>query len=180
MNETAKAKLLLHPVRMKIVQSLVNGKQLSSQQISGRMKDVPPATLYRHINRLLESGILEVVKENQIRGTIEKIYSLKEAEPPSKEEVSAITKEEHMDLFLSFTNQLAGRFEDYLNQPEYDVLQDGVGFSMGSFQLSDEEFMELMDKMGSLLKEAMDNEPSPERRERHLATIILPEPKDRS
>ena len=76
MNQS-KMKLILHPVRMKIIQSLLNGKNLTVQQLSQRAKDVPQATLYRHLNKLLEADFIQVVQENQIRGTVEKVYALK-------------------------------------------------------------------------------------------------------
>ena len=79
MNQS-KMKLILHPVRMKIIQSLLNGKNMTVQQLSQRAKDVPQATLYRHLNKLLEAELIQVVQENQIRGTVEKVYALKE--PP--------------------------------------------------------------------------------------------------
>lgn len=74
----SKIKLILHPVRMKIIQSLINGKKFTVNQIAERVKDVPQATLYRQLNTLLEADLIEVVQENQVRGTIEKVYALKE------------------------------------------------------------------------------------------------------
>ncbi|AZB41698.1 ArsR family transcriptional regulator [Bacillus sp. FJAT-42376] len=177
MNQTSKAKLLLHPVRMKIAQALINGRELSAQQLSERMDEVPPATLYRHINRLLEADIIEVVQENPIRGTVEKIYALKKIGDATPEDLEKITKEEHLDLFAAFTNQLAGMYEDYLNQEAFSVIKDGVGYGVASVHLTDEEFMELMGKMSGLLMEAMEKQPSPERRTRHISTIMIPDPK---
>ncbi|UHA58283.1 helix-turn-helix domain-containing protein [Metabacillus litoralis] len=81
----SKAKLILHPVRMKIVQTLIGSKEYTVQQIAARLTDVPQATLYRHLNKLLEAEVLKVVKENQIRGTVEKIYALNEHEVSNKE-----------------------------------------------------------------------------------------------
>ncbi|MBS2967773.1 helix-turn-helix domain-containing protein [Metabacillus sp. KIGAM252] len=176
MNQTSKAKLLLHPVRMKIAQALINGRELSAQQLSERIDGVPPATLYRHINKLLEAEIIEVVQENPIRGTVEKIYALKQTGAATPEDLEKISKEEHLDLFAAFTNQLAGMYEDYLNQEAFNLIEDGVGYRLASVHLTDEEFIELMGKMASLMVEAMEKQPSPERRTRHIATITIPDP----
>ena len=71
-----KINTILHPVRMRIMQSLLGGKELTAQEISNRVSDVPQASLYRHLNSLLEAEVLEVVEENKVRGTMEKVYAL--------------------------------------------------------------------------------------------------------
>ena len=174
MNQS-KMKLILHPVRMKIIQSLLNGKNMTVQQLSQRAKDVPQATLYRHLNKLLEADFIQVVQENQIRGTVEKVYALKEPPVHSQEDFLRLSKEEHLDLFLTFTTHLLGMYENYLQQEDVDLVKDGVSYTMANLYLSDTEFMELMQGFATLIQKAMENEPSPERRARNLATIVIPE-----
>jgi DNA-binding transcriptional ArsR family regulator len=173
--KNSKTKLILHPVRMKITQSLLNGKRLNVQQIAARLKDVPQATLYRHLNKLLEADVIEIVQENQIRGTVEKVYGLKEHSINSHEELLNLSKEQHLELFLTFTTQLLSLYENYLNKGEVDLVRDGVSYRIANLHLTDEEFMELAKSMGSLLQKAMLNEPTPERRSRNIATVIIPE-----
>lgn len=173
--KTSKTKLILHPVRMKITQSLLNGKKLNVQQIAERLKDVPQATLYRHLNKLLEADVIEVVQENQIRGTVEKVYGLKEQSIHSPEDLLNLSKEEHLELFLTFTTHLLGLYENYLNQGEVDLLRDGVSYRVSNLNLTDEEFMDLVKSISSLYQKAMQNEPTPERKRRNFATIIIPE-----
>ena len=171
----SKTKLILHPVRMKIIQSLINGKQLTVQQISERVKDIPQATLYRQLSTLLEADLIQVVQENQIRVTVEKVYALKEQSINSQEEFLNLSKEEHLELFLTFTTQLLGLYENYLNQGDGDLVRDGAGYRVAMLYLSDEEYMELMKNIGSLIQKATLNEPSPERKAKNIATIIIPD-----
>jgi DNA-binding transcriptional ArsR family regulator len=171
----SKTKLILHPVRMKIVQSLINGKKLTVQQIAERVKDVPQATLYRQLNTLLEAEIIQVVQENQIRGTVEKIYALKERSVQTQKEFLDLSKEQQLELFLSFTTHLLGLYENYLDQDGVDLLKDGVGYRMAKLYLSDEEHMELIKNIGKLIHAATLNEPSPERKIKNIATIVIPE-----
>jgi DNA-binding transcriptional ArsR family regulator len=173
--KTSKTKLILHPVRMKITQSLLNGKRLNVQQIAERLKDVPQATLYRHLNKLLEADIIEVVQENQIRGTVEKVYGLKEQEVNSPEDFLNFSKDQHLELFFTFTTQLLGLYENYLDRGEVDLLKDGVSYRVANVQLTDEEYMELIRGMGALIQKAMLNERTPERKGRNIATIVIPE-----
>lgn len=173
----AKMNLILHPVRMKIVQSLLNRKEMTAQQLSERANDVPKATLYRHLNKLLEANIIQVVQENPIRGTVEKVYALNEPAVQSREDLLNLSKEEHLELFINFTTQLLGRYETYLKQKDVDLVKDGVSFSVANLYLSDSEFMDLMKGIATLIQKAMINEPSPERTGRNIATIVIPESK---
>ncbi len=175
--DQSKMKLILHPVRMKIIQSLLNGKNMTVQQLSQRAKDVPQATLYRHLNKLLEADLIQVVKENQIRGAVEKVYALKEPPVHSQEDFLHLSKEEHLELFLTFTTHLLGMYENYLQQDEVDLVKDGVSYTVANLYLSDREFMELMQGFATLIQKAMKNEPSPERKTRNFATIVIPESK---
>ncbi|MRX52853.1 helix-turn-helix domain-containing protein [Bacillus idriensis] len=173
----SKMNLILHPVRIKIVQSLLNGKEMTVQQLGERTKDVPQATLYRHLNKLLEAKIIQVVKENQIRGTIEKVYALNEPSVQSQEDFLKLTSEEHLELFMNFTTQLMGMYESYLQNDEADLVKDGVSYAVANVHLSDSEFMELVKGIAELLQNAMLNEPSPERKGRNIATIVIPDKK---
>lgn len=171
----SKIKLILHPVRMKIIQSLINGKKFTVNQIAERVKDVPQATLYRQLNTLLEADLIEVVQENQVRGTIEKVYALKEQSVHSMEEFLSLNKEEHLELFLTFTTELVGQFENYLAQDDIDLVKDGAGYRIAKLYLTDLEYLDLVKGIGSLIQKASLNEPSPERKAKNIATIIIPE-----
>jgi DNA-binding transcriptional ArsR family regulator len=175
MKKQSKTKLILHPVRMKIIQSLINGKKLTVHAIAERNKDIPQATLYRQLNTLLEADIIQVVQENQIRGTVEKVYALKEPSIQSQEEFLNLSKEEHLELFLTFTTQLLGQYETYLNKREIDLVKDGAGYRVAKLYLSDEEYIDLMKNIGLLIQQATLNEPTSERRAKNVATIVIPD-----
>ena len=171
----SKLKLILHPVRMKIIQSLLNGKNMTVQQFITTCKDVPQATLYRHLNKLLEADLVQVVQENQIRGTVEKVYGLKIPPVHSQEFFLMCSKEEHLELFLTFSTHLLGMYENYLQQENVDLVKDWVSYTVANLYLSDTEFMELIQGFAALIQKAMENESSPERTAKHIATIVIPE-----
>jgi DNA-binding PadR family transcriptional regulator len=130
--------------------------------------------LYRQLNTLLEADLIQVVQENQIRGTVEKVYALKEQSVNSMEDFLKLSKEDHLELFLTFTTQLVGQFENYLNQEDIDFIRDGVSYRVAKLYLTDEEFKELVINIGALIQKAALNQPSPERKARNFATIIIP------
>lgn len=62
-----KAEILMHPVRIKISQALMRNREngLTPLEMLKIIKDVPQATLYRHIQVLLDSGVIRIVKEKK-------------------------------------------------------------------------------------------------------------------
>ena len=70
------AEIVMNPVEQRIFQYLLLHETGTVKEIRKALPDVPGASLYRHMKLLTESGILTVVGENRIRGTVESIYSL--------------------------------------------------------------------------------------------------------
>ena len=66
-------------------------------------RDIPQATLYRHIARLAKAGIIEVAEIPDVRGTIEKVYSLDERTTTlTAEDVANFSKDDHMHSRIAF------------------------------------------------------------------------------
>src|SRR5215467_1711411 len=53
----ASADLLLHPVRLRIVQAFLGDRALTTSALAGELADVPPASLYRHVAKLVRAGV---------------------------------------------------------------------------------------------------------------------------
>lgn len=64
------AEIVMNPVRQRIFQYLLLHETGTVKEIRKALPDVPGASLYRHMKLLTESGILTVVGENRIRGTV--------------------------------------------------------------------------------------------------------------
>src|SRR6266508_2535649 len=75
----ATADLLLHPVRLRIVQAFLGDRALTTSALSAELADVPTASLYRHVARLVDAGVLQVVAERRVRGALERTYVLRVA-----------------------------------------------------------------------------------------------------
>ncbi len=171
----SKIKTMLHPIRMRIMQTLLDRKEMTAGEIAEKLKDIPQASLYRHLNALLKEEILMVVSENRIRGTVEKVYSLSSMlESSTAKEIEKASKEDHFSYFFSFLMNLLGEYEEYLQQEVIDLKEDGVSYRQFSLQLSDEELMDLLTGIREKLVEAMDNEPREDRRLRTVANIVIP------
>lgn len=170
------AEIVLHPVRLGIIQGLLGGRRLTTAQIAEELPDVTPATLYRHISTLAQAGILEVVGEQRIRGAVERTYSLRlEASELSTEELTSMTDEQHRQAFTSFVAGLLRSFDRYVEEAGgVDLVRDGVGYRQTAVWLTDEEFAKLAEGFRNAALQFADNPATPDRRRRLITTIAMP------
>ena len=167
--------LLLHPIRLRIVQALV-GAPMTPLQLKDRLGDVAQATLYRHINQLADGGLLEVVAERPIRGGVERTYGVATASVAlGDSELESATTDDHFRYFATFVGTLLADFAAYLDSGEPALSADRVGYRQVPLWLTDEEFDALVARMTTAVQEHVDNKPAPGRRRRLLSTIVVPD-----
>lgn len=176
-----KADLLLHPLRMRIIMTIV-GSQMTAQQLANTMPDIAQATLYRHLNKLAKGGILAVVEERPVRGTLEKVYALNQQGAfLGAADIASFTKDDHMRYFTAFVAILLGEFSQYLESKEKpDLVANGVGYTKVALYLSDEEFMAMGKQMNEAIIPVMENTPAPGRKRRIFTNIVMPAPDEPS
>ena len=174
MKET-KADLLLHPIRLRIIQAFMPPKRLTAQEIGSALPDVPPATLYRHLNKLARGGVLAIVERRPVRGTTEKVYALLAGGAYLKpDDLAGASKEDHLRYFTTFVASLLGDFARYLDRDHPDFVADNVGYRQVPLYLSDEEFTRMAVEVNVALAPLATNGPGPGRRRRMLSTVIIP------
>jgi DNA-binding transcriptional ArsR family regulator len=168
--------LILHPLRLRILVAL-SGRELTSQQLAEQMSDVPQATLYRHLNRLAGAGLLKVVAERRVRGTVEKVYTLDEAQSTlTPEEMASASPDDHLRYFTTFAASLIGDYQRYLaHTPLVDPVADAVGYHKLNLELSDQEAEALGQALGNALLPFMDLPPAANRRRRLFSIILMPD-----
>ena len=171
----ATADILLHPIRLRIVLALA-GRERTTQAIRADLDDVAPATLYRQVNRLIESGIVEVIEERQVRGGVERTLALVEgAASLGPTDIVDVSPAQLLDYFVRVMTGLIGEFGRYVEQPDADPVADRVGFRQVPVWLDDDEFDGFAARMGELIAAAHANAPEGRRR-RLLTTVVLPSP----
>ncbi len=176
--------LALHPVRMRILMLLSGSQGFTPQKMAERMDDIPQATLYRHINRLAQGGLLALVAERPVRGTLEKVYALNTAHErqlvggeDAMEAFSQLSKEDHLRYFNSFLLSLLDAFSHYLSrtkQGHRDMAADGVGYHTLPLFLSDTEFAQFAGALNQALMPFLNMEAAPGRRKRLFSTVMMP------
>ncbi|WP_040863849.1 helix-turn-helix domain-containing protein [Nocardia niigatensis] len=168
--------LLLHPVRLRIVQAFLGERTLTTSELHAELGDVPPGSLYRHVAQLVTAGILDVVNERRVRGTVERTYRLRlSAAQITPDQLDAMSPEDHRRAFMGFIAGLIADFDRYVDAGDIDYVRDGVGYRMMGLWLDDAEFAELARDMGRVLASRLANPPAPGRRRRILSTILVPD-----
>jgi len=167
--------LLLHPIRLRIIQALI-GNPMTPLRLKEVLGDVAQATLYRHVNQLHEGGLLEVVDEQPVRGGVERTYGVvTEAVSLGQDAYDGADAEEHMRYFATFLGTLLDAFGAYLEDGESDFVADGVGYRQVPLWLTDEEFSEVVETIGGVLRERLGNEPGGGRTRRLISTVLMPD-----
>jgi hypothetical protein len=175
----ATADLLLHPVRLRVVQAFLGDRTLTTGDLHAELDDVPVATLYRQVAILADAGILTVAGERKVRGAAERSYRLvAEAASVSAEDAATMTVEDHGRAFASFVAALLGDFGRYLDRAASggvpDLVADRVGYRQAAVWVTDEEFDGMQAELTSVLQARMANRPDGARRRRLISTVHLP------
>lgn len=172
---TNKLELLLHPLRLRIVTTISNN-QMTAQQLAQALPDVAQATLYRHIGTLHSGGVLQIIEERAVRGTVEKVYAL--ANPQdlflTAEDLATATKDDHARYFSVFLMSIMGDFMRYLNDADEhpNFAQDGIGYHTLALYMADEDMQAFGVELQTLLqKYAM---PQPDKDHRLFSFVVMP------
>ncbi|MFJ1649674.1 helix-turn-helix domain-containing protein [Streptomyces sp. NPDC088258] len=166
------SKLLLHPVRLRIVQIIFGADEMTTAQLRDRLPDVSPATVYRHIAALTRAGVLEVVSERPVRGTVERGYRVRQDRALVDADArAAMTKDDHLRAFTVFTGGLMADFDRYVSRADAEPAQEGVLYRQGAVWLTDDEFRELADEIETAITRRTRHTPD-DGRTRHIVSFV--------
>jgi hypothetical protein len=168
------ADLLLHPVRLRIIEAFLGDRALTTAELRAEIPDVSPAGLYRHIALLVDAGVLSVVAERRVRGALERTYVLRvSAASINLDELEAMSREDHRQAFMAFVAGLLGGFDRYVSRETIDPVRDGVGYRIAGLWLDDAEHAEFLRELTRVIQPRAANAPRPGRRRRILGTVLL-------
>lgn len=183
MNKPPKADLIIHPIRLQILQAL--GEQpRTTRQIAQVLPGVAAPSIYRHLRQLLEGGIIEVSATRRVRGVDEKTYRLAQPARLTQADIAGMSLAEHRRHFNAFAAILMQSFADYLSaahqaaaragQTSPDFMSDRAGFTEVTFYASTAELDAFRKALDQALLELVNLSPDASRRRRKLAFISHP------
>ena len=171
-----KAKLILHPVRLRIILALV-GQEMTAGELGERLTDVPRATLYRHLNALTEYGLLIITEEHRVRNTLERVYTLADGSAHlTLEDLAETTKEDHLRFFMIFAANLIGDYARYLEHTEGQISAE-IGYHTYPLHLNEAEMAEFGNELSALLMRYLALPPGDGRQRRRLSLVMMPDAK---
>lgn len=150
-----KVDILMHPVRMKICQVLMRNKEngLTPLEMVKILKDVPQATLYRHLQTMVDSGIVRVIKEKKVKSVSEKYYAINEEEAKiDRSEWKELSSKEKLDYISYYQLSLITQYQSYLKKlGEQNSQEDSATFSVVELKMDEEQFIQFQNELKELM-----------------------------
>ena len=166
---------ITNPVKCKLLLEIYSQGKTTAKHLADTYYDIPQATLYRHLKKMLNDGILQVVEETQVRGTVEKSYALASDLSEHMETVLEENSGElYMQYFMQYIIGFAKQFQAYCQSPNIKIKEDMTGFSLAPLYLSDDELTSLVTRISQVIDAAKHNAPAPERKLRTIGMIVSP------
>lgn len=176
-----KADILLHPVRMKIVRVLMTNSQngLTPLEMAKMIQDVPQATLYRHIQKLTDAGIIKVWKEEKVRAVMEKRYIVNiEDASLHPDEWKRYTIEEKLDYYSYYQLALFNQYQTYLEKIEKQNVNDKATLAMLDVRLNEPVFEEFQQELTELMMKyhkMSEGDANQDKKNRSIGITIIPD-----
>lgn len=164
-----KLETMANPTRLRILQTLALQRTATAKEIALALPDISRATIYRHLGIMVTAGLLSIVEEVPIRGTIEKRYAI--ANEPQQE---APSKEQIRDFIGGYLVHLITDFDQYFRREDVDIEADKLFVNTATLELSEEEYLAFLKELGQVLQRYASLTPAPDRRKRKITTISSP------
>lgn len=146
------ADLMFHPVRLRIVHAMSGNDVWTTSQLAERLPDVPRTSIYRQVGLLTDGGIVEIVDERRVRGSVERSFRLRRDRTSIGErEASGLSIDDHRRGFAASMAALVAEFDHYLDSDGADPVADEVGYRQGVFCMTKKEHRELLKEIRQLV-----------------------------
>ncbi len=154
--------IVMNPARQRIFQYLLIHETGTVKEMRKALPDIPSASLYRHVKILLDNGILTVVEENRIRGTVESVYKLNKK-----------TLEQNDSTGLSVQASLL-RLCGAFAKGDVNPVKDMLLLTACTLKLTDEEFAAFFSEINQVALKYMSMKPHEGSKTRQITLISSP------
>ena len=151
-----------NPIKCRLLIEILKSGETTAKLLAEKCMDIPQTTLYRNLKRMTEDGVLKVVSETQIRGTVEKTYAATFDLNDANAMIGENSGKMYMQMFLQYS-------------PGIDIKNDKSGFSLSYVYLTDEELENTVAAISKILTPLQNNKPAPDRKLRTIGVIISPD-----
>lgn len=166
---------LANPAKSKIIIELMTKKRATAKELALVSDDLPQATLYRYLKKMVEDGVFIVAEERKVRNVTEKIYAMGiDFSAYTEKMLSENSGEAYLAMFGQFSAGLLNEFRTYTKRDDIDLLNDGSGFRIAPIYASLEELQELSASIWALVAPYQNRQPTPEQKARSVAVVFTP------
>lgn len=167
--------LLGHPARLRIVHALRGDRVLTTAQLCALLPDVSKAMVYRHVEALTVGGVLQIAREERVRGAVERHYRLHEHRAGIDPETArSLSKEDHRRAFATAMAAMIAEFGAYLDRDDTDPSRDPVGYRQHAVWLDEDELVALLTELKGAIAPRLTHPAAPARTRYLLSPILFP------
>ena len=170
---SSRLELIFHPICVRVLIE-ADQREVTTKQIRDAMPDVSSASLYRYLRRMVAEGVLAVVSERPVRGTVEKTYAATKIAHSPNAEAGPPDPEAFLGYFLGFLGLLQKQFRLYIKQGVFAPEQDGLLFGACAPYLTPEERNQVTEEIEAVLKKAMTNKMRSDRQPYLIFSSVIP------
>jgi len=171
-------KLIAHlsdPVKAKLIVEIYEQERATTGQLAGVFSQIPQATLYRHMKKMLIDGVIKVVDEVPVRGTVEKVYALDfNFAEINKTVMKTNDGKAYFQMATLYMLGILGEFKEYADRENIDLSGDGTGFSHVPIYATTDELVEALEQIRDIIQPLMSNSYEGGRKLRNLCIITTP------
>jgi Helix-turn-helix domain len=152
-------------------------RELTARQLHAELSDIPQASLYRHVGRLVDAGVLRVTREERVRGGTQRTYTVVEsAVTLGPRDFDAASPADHHRYFAAFAGALVAGFEQYLQTAGAAPTHDGVAYQQIPVWVTPAESRQLAATITDLLRPLRVRTGGRRRRRTMFAMVLHPDP----
>lgn len=162
-------KVLTDPVSNRILQMMRVRERMTISDILSENTDVPRATVYRKVEKMLDVGAIKIVDSHKVRGQTENVYSIKQIYIANPK-----TNEDSMEIVTISLMQILDQYTRYFKSENADVNRDKLFLLNYAISLSDKDFSEMMSDIFKIIDRYQKKELTSDAKIRNLYLLSAP------
>ncbi|MHB8462020.1 MAG: helix-turn-helix domain-containing protein, partial [Vulcanimicrobiaceae bacterium] len=144
--------LLLHPVRFRLVQTMLDRRERTPAMLAEEVPDVSRATVYRQIALLAKAGLFKPLHHERRRGAVEITYGIDAAAARfNPSDVAQMSRAQIERLFVTFWTNVLANATPALRDPNVGI--DDLRFFTLGFKADADSFAQLRARLLELFSE---------------------------
>lgn len=171
----SKADLILHPIRIQITAAL-SLKEANPKELAERLVGVPVSSLYRHLNLLLEGGVIEVAGSKRVGSVEEKTYRMKVSQNFGLDDMQSWTREQYEAYFTAAVSSIIATMKRYLElETDLEKVKRSSVWRVETLSVSEDAWEKAYADISSILKNLSVSKTGAKTREVYLISHPLKE-----